>query len=123
LASTAVLFRFTSSCRRLGVELWAYLQDVLTRLPAMPKGQPGEPLPDRWQAARQAKGRTPRAPPPETTGPPLSQRPDLCLLPLASGFLYRWLPSAQAATRRWEDGPRQERASSPRPELMQPIDC
>jgi hypothetical protein len=64
-----VLFSFTSTCQRLGVEPWAYLQDVLTRWPAMPAGQLGELLPDRWQAARQAKGMTPPAPSPETTTP------------------------------------------------------
>jgi hypothetical protein len=37
--TAAVLFSFTSTCQRLGVEPWAYLQDVLTRLPATPDGQ------------------------------------------------------------------------------------
>jgi hypothetical protein len=31
--TAAVLMSFTSTCQRLGVEPWAYLQDVLTRLP------------------------------------------------------------------------------------------
>ena len=35
------------------VEPWAYLQDVLTRLPSLAAGQLGELLPERWQAARQ----------------------------------------------------------------------
>jgi hypothetical protein len=39
----------------LGVEPWAYLQDVLTRLPAAPAGQFGDLLPDHWQAVRDAK--------------------------------------------------------------------
>jgi hypothetical protein len=39
----------------LGVEPWAYLQDVLTRLPTTPAGLFGDLLPDHWQAARQAK--------------------------------------------------------------------
>jgi hypothetical protein len=56
--TAAVLFSFTSTCQRLGVEPWASLQDVLTRLPAMPVGQFGDLLPDRWQAARQAKTET-----------------------------------------------------------------
>ena len=34
--TAAVLFSFTSTCHRLGVEPWAYLQDVLTRLPTTP---------------------------------------------------------------------------------------
>jgi hypothetical protein len=54
--TAAVLFSFASPCQRLGVEPWAYLRDVLTRLPAAPAGQFGDLLPDRWQAARQAEG-------------------------------------------------------------------
>jgi transposase len=54
--TAAVLFSFASTCQRLGVEPWAYLQDVLSRLPAAPAGQFGDLLPDRWQAARQAEG-------------------------------------------------------------------
>jgi transposase len=53
--TAAVLFSFTSTCQRLGVEPWAYLQDVLTRLPAMRAGQLNDLLPDHWQAGRQAK--------------------------------------------------------------------
>jgi len=53
--TAAVLLSFTSTCQRLGVEPWAYLQDVLTRLPTLPAGQLGDLLPDRWQAARLAK--------------------------------------------------------------------
>jgi len=52
--TAAVLLSFTSTCHRLGVEPWAYLQDVLTRLPTTPVGQLGDLLPDRWQAARKA---------------------------------------------------------------------
>jgi hypothetical protein len=50
--TAAVLFSFTSTCHRLGVEPWAYLQDVLTRLPTFPAERLAELLPDRWQAAR-----------------------------------------------------------------------
>jgi hypothetical protein len=53
-----VLFSFTSTCQRLGVEPWAYLQDVLWRLPATPVGQLGDLLPDLWQAARRARTAT-----------------------------------------------------------------
>src|SRR6516165_9858098 len=58
--TAAVLFSFTSTCQRLGVEPWAYLQDVLTRLPTKLAGQLDELLPDRWEAARQAKVATPQ---------------------------------------------------------------
>ena len=56
--TAAVLFSFTSTCQRLGVEPWAYLQDVLTRLPATPVGQLGDLLPNRWQAVHRAKAAT-----------------------------------------------------------------
>jgi transposase len=52
--TAAVLFSFTSTCHRLGIEPWAYLQDVLTRLPDLPAESLDELLPDRWQAARVA---------------------------------------------------------------------
>jgi hypothetical protein len=50
-----VVFSFTSSCQRLGVEPWGYLQDVLSRLPGLPAERRAELPPDRWQAARQAQ--------------------------------------------------------------------
>jgi transposase len=52
--TTAVLFSFTSTCQRLGVEPWSYLQDILTRLPTTQPEQLGDLLPDHWQAARAA---------------------------------------------------------------------
>jgi transposase len=67
--TAAVLFSFTSTCQRLGVEPWAYLQDVLTRLPATPAGRLGDLLPDHWEAVRQAKIATPLAPASDTTTP------------------------------------------------------
>jgi transposase len=68
--TAAVLFSFTSTCQRLGVEPWAYLQDVLTRLPKTPAGQLGDLLPDHWQTARRASAATPAAPAGETSTPP-----------------------------------------------------
>jgi transposase len=68
--TAAVLFSLTSTCQRLGVEPWAYLQDVLARLPLTPSGQLGDLLPDPWQAARPAKGVTPAAPRTEASLPP-----------------------------------------------------
>jgi transposase len=53
--TAAVLMGFTSTCQRLGVEPWAYLQDLLTRLPTTPAEELVQLLPDRWQAARQAR--------------------------------------------------------------------
>jgi transposase len=61
--TAAVLFSFTSTCQRLGVEPWAYLQDALMRLPVTLAGQLGDLLPDHWQVARLAQVATPPAPP------------------------------------------------------------
>ena len=71
--TAAILFSFTSTCQRLGVEPWAYLQDVLTRLPTTAPDQLANLLPDRWQATRQAKTATPSATAPTSpTAPPAS---------------------------------------------------
>jgi transposase len=67
--TAAVLFSFTSTCQRLHVEPWAYLQDVLTRLPTTPPAQLADLLPDRWQAARQAAD-SPAFPSPDQPTPP-----------------------------------------------------
>jgi transposase len=53
--TAAVLMSFTSTCQRLNVEPWAYLQDVLTRLPTTPAGRLAELAPDHWQAEQQTK--------------------------------------------------------------------
>jgi len=50
--TAAILYTFTSTCRRLGIEPWAFLKDVLTRLPTTPAERLAELLPDRWQAAQ-----------------------------------------------------------------------
>ena len=65
--TAAVLMSFTSTCRRLGVEPWSYLQDVLTRLPSLSAEQLAELLPDRWEAARRARQ---AAPAPAPSSPP-----------------------------------------------------
>jgi transposase len=57
--TAAALFSFTSTCQRLGVEPWAYLQDVLTRLPTTPAGELAALLPDHWRSSRQAQPATP----------------------------------------------------------------
>jgi transposase len=59
--TAAVLFSFTSTCQRLGVEPWAYLRDVLDRLPSHPAERLAELLPDEW--ARQQRGATEPAAP------------------------------------------------------------
>ena len=60
--TAAVMMSFTSTCHRLDVEPWAYLQDVLTRLPTTPSGGLDALLPDRWQAEQRAQSATPPAP-------------------------------------------------------------
>jgi transposase len=52
--TAAVLYSFTSTCHRLEMDPWVYLQDVLTRLPELPPDQLTELLPHRWKAAHQA---------------------------------------------------------------------
>jgi transposase len=52
--TAAVLYSFTSTCNRLEIDPWAYLQDILTRLPELPPDKLSDLLPDRWKAARQA---------------------------------------------------------------------
>jgi hypothetical protein len=47
-----VLFSFTSTCQRLGVEPWGYLRDVLGRLPSHPPERLVELLPDVWPRAQ-----------------------------------------------------------------------
>lgn len=70
--TAAVLFSFASTCHRLGVEPWAYLQDILSRLPTLPSERRVELLPDRWQAARAPAaptGASPSAPPSAPNAP------------------------------------------------------
>ena len=51
-ATAAILFSLTETCRRLGVEPWAYLRDVLDRVSTHPASRIDELLPDRWEAIR-----------------------------------------------------------------------
>jgi len=49
--TAAVLFSLVSSCQRHGHDPFAYLRDLLTRLPDQPKERPVDLLPDRWKPA------------------------------------------------------------------------
>src|SRR5262249_62264740 len=49
--TAAVLFSFTASCKRHDIRPFAYLRDVLGRLPTQPTDQLEELLPDVWFAA------------------------------------------------------------------------
>lgn len=53
-STAAALFSFTATCKHLGIDTFAYLRDVLTRLPTQPADRLEELLPHHWQAARLA---------------------------------------------------------------------
>jgi hypothetical protein len=53
-ATAAVLFSITSSCQRHGLDPFAYLRDVLARLPDQSPERLEELLPDRWAAVQKA---------------------------------------------------------------------
>jgi hypothetical protein len=46
--TAAVLYSLTGTCKHLGIDPFAYLQDVLRRLPSQPQGSLAELLPDTW---------------------------------------------------------------------------
>jgi hypothetical protein len=50
----AILYTVVESCRRRGLDPFAYLKDILTRLPAMTTRQLPEILPAAWAKSRQA---------------------------------------------------------------------
>lgn len=62
--TAAVLFSFTATCKHLRLDTFAYLKDVLERLPTQPAERLNELLPHRWQAARSASAAPPSAAPP-----------------------------------------------------------
>jgi transposase len=53
----------------IGRKPWAYLQDVLSRLPATPPEQLGELAPDNWQAAQRGRQPAPTTLPPDSAIP------------------------------------------------------
>ena len=48
----AMLFTMTAICRRLKIDAFAYLRDVLRRLPELPAANLDTLLPDRWAATQ-----------------------------------------------------------------------
>jgi len=53
--TAAVLSSFVASCRRQGIDPFAYLRDVLTNFAACPINEIDQFLPDRWHASRAAE--------------------------------------------------------------------
>lgn len=51
----AILYTIVENCRRLGIDVRAYLTDVLTRLPAMNANEAASLTPANWQLARIGK--------------------------------------------------------------------
>lgn len=49
---SAILYTVVESCRRRGLDPYAYLRDVLTRLPQMTNRQTIEVTPEAWAKAR-----------------------------------------------------------------------
>ena len=58
--TAAVLYSLTQSCRRLGLDTFQYLRDVLTNWPGVSNEDIDDWLPDRWAARCRA----------QATGPP-----------------------------------------------------
>jgi transposase len=70
-ATAAILFSLTETCKRLGVEPWAYLRDLLDRVSTHPASRIDELLPDRWEAMRRSReGATPAPAANATADPP-----------------------------------------------------
>jgi hypothetical protein len=67
--TAAVLYTFVQTCKRLVIEPWRYLRDLLERLPGWPASRLEELLPDHWALAQ----RLAATGPPEATGPPPAQ--------------------------------------------------
>jgi transposase len=54
LHRAALLYSLVQSAKLAGVEPWAYLKDVLDRLPDHPHSPIGDLLPRQWAAAKAA---------------------------------------------------------------------
>jgi transposase len=50
--TAAILFSVTTACRRLGIDPFAYLRDVLDRVSTHTARRVEELLPDRWERLR-----------------------------------------------------------------------
>ena len=52
--TAAVLYSFTQTCRHHGIDPFAYLRDVLTRLPQADYQELADLFPHRWAEAQRA---------------------------------------------------------------------
>jgi transposase len=52
--TAAILMTFCTTCRKLKINTWEYLKDVLQRINSHPISNINELLPDRWQELRQS---------------------------------------------------------------------
>ena len=55
--TTAVLYSLTGTCKHLDIDPFAFLDDILRRLPSQPAGRLNELLPDTWFASHAAARR------------------------------------------------------------------
>jgi hypothetical protein len=97
--TAAVLLSFTLTCQRLGVEPWAYLQDVLTRLPGLPAEQLDALQPDCWQAARATATDASTTSAPDGSGSQVEQLP-----PASRAHVAMPARLAVSPPRDWPDG-------------------
>jgi len=51
--TAAILMTFCATCRKLKINTWEYLKDVLQRINTYPMSKINDLLPDRWQKLRQ----------------------------------------------------------------------
>jgi len=58
---SAIIYTVIESCRRREIDPWAYLREVLTRLPHLTNRQIGQVTPEAWAKARQAQAADPLA--------------------------------------------------------------
>ena len=52
---SAIIYTLIESCRRREIDPWAYLRDVLTRLPHLTNWQIGQVTPEAWAKAKQSE--------------------------------------------------------------------
>jgi hypothetical protein len=55
--TAAVLYSFTGTCKHLDIDPFAYLRDILHRLPTYPADKLDDLLPDVWFAAHRSARR------------------------------------------------------------------